>query len=84
MNFRELRAEVLKKTETQSGAHGERGGRPVRKRGYYRALKRQEPWAHMKLTNQLLLKDIERQFFGQMVDDSNSLLTLVPKDDSNG
>lgn len=39
-------ADAIKNAETKERSHGAlRGGRPVRKRGYHRALKRKESWA---------------------------------------
>jgi len=47
MNYSEIQAEALKKIENVGAAHAEIGNhpRPIRKRGFHRALNRGEVWA---------------------------------------
>lgn len=43
------------------------GGRPIRKRGYHRALKRGEVWAHHQKTMNAMMNSLSRMFFDQTV-----------------
>jgi len=48
---------------------------PIRKRGYYRALKRKAPWALLKQSIKGILRDMNASFFKEMLE-PNKLLGL--------
>lgn len=55
--------------ETKSRSPGDsRGGRPIRKRAYHRALKRGEPWAIVEQAHQRMMKLMAAQFYGNILD----------------
>lgn len=47
------------------------GDRPIRKRGFHRALKRREVWAVMKEMTSRMNEQISREFFGLSQDSSS-------------
>jgi hypothetical protein len=65
-------------------------GKPIRMRGYYRAVKRKEPWAlriEARRSNILvyhMLLAYRNTDFRQFVYANNPLLAIIPKDDSGG
>lgn len=60
------KADGLNFAEIRERVRLEEGGRPVRKRGYYRALKRERPWALIQKMSFDVMNDLSnRLYFGE-------------------
>lgn len=67
------KADGLNSNETKREILGPaRGVRPVRKRGYYRALKRGESWAKLKQISDAMIKNMTAMFLCIIDEDFNA------------
>lgn len=66
--------------ETKVDRHDRPGGvRPIRKRGYHRAIKRGEPWALMDYQMKKCMKSLSESIYQDLFKD-NPLLNLIKKE----